>query len=118
MRFEFNNETPPAQNHLLATHSMSDMLTLDLACHNIVYAGLRNSEITSGDFRDHIKRSRTIATLKHKAVVKVKRLSDSTVPFGLLVSGMDDKVWMSVSGRNGADGHSSSSLIFDLPNNH
>jgi hypothetical protein len=34
----------------------------------------------------------TIASLKHKAVVKVKRLCDSAVPFGLLVSGMGDKV--------------------------
>jgi len=68
------------------------MLTLDHSCINIVYAGLRNSGVMSGDFRDSSKRLTTIASLKHKAVVKVKRLCDSAVPFGLLVSGMGDKV--------------------------
>jgi hypothetical protein len=67
-------------------------MALNQACPNIVYAGLRDSQIISGDFRDSSTGFRPIATLNHKAVVNVKRLCDSAVPFGLLVSGMGNKV--------------------------
>lgn len=84
----------PTQRALLAVEQGSDLMALHQSCENIVYAGLRNSQILSGDFRD-CRPSNTLkvaATLNHKAIVKIQRLSDSAVPFGLLVSGMDHKV--------------------------
>jgi hypothetical protein len=67
-------------------------MALDQACPNIVYAGLRNSDIHSIDLRQFDRGMTRIASLKHKAVVGVKRLSDAAVPYGLLAAGMGDKV--------------------------
>jgi hypothetical protein len=91
VRFHWGDEGDVVSSDtLLANPGTSEMLTLHEACPNIVYAGLRNSTILSGDFRSG--KLSPIASLGHKAVVKVQRLQDSAVPFGLLASGMGNKV--------------------------
>lgn len=62
--------------------------------HNIVYTGLRNSRIHAEDLR--IRGGRTSAAIaklqRGKAVIGIKRLKDSAVPYGLVASGMSNEV--------------------------
>lgn len=61
--------------------------------HNIVYAGLRNSRIHLEDLRIRGGRTKALAKLdRGKAVVGLKRLKDSAVPYGLVASGMSNEV--------------------------
>ena len=66
--------------------------------HNIVYAGLRNSRIHVEDLRVRGGRtSSAIAKLdRGKAVIGIKRLKDSAVPYGLVASGMNNEVSLSL----------------------
>ena len=73
----------------------SDVLALDQASPDIVFAGLRSGKVAMEDLRVQPSRNRINpvgGTKRGKAVVGVKRLKDSAVPSGLLVSGMGDEV--------------------------
>lgn len=74
--------------------------------NDIVYAGLRNSHIHAADLRMKGADTTPIAKLtRGKAVVGIKRLKDSAVPYGLVASGMSNEVshpvsWFSVMSHN------------------
>lgn len=71
--------------------TLSDPLALHHASRDHVYAGLRCSQVTLEDLRtpNRVATPNIIATLPAgKAVVAVKRLKDSAVPWGLAVSGL------------------------------
>jgi WD repeat-containing protein 21A len=60
---------------------------------NLVYAGLRNGVVSLEDLRvEPGGVNRVGHTIKGKAVVGVKRLKDSAVPWGMVVSGLDSEV--------------------------
>jgi hypothetical protein len=71
----------------------SDPLTIHQTCRDIRYVGLRNSQIIRSDLRTPSRGVDVISKMQRgKAVVKVQRLDDSAVPFGLLASGMCSEV--------------------------
>ncbi|ORY26498.1 hypothetical protein BCR39DRAFT_540981 [Naematelia encephala] len=74
-------------------HLTSDPLCLHQAEPNILYAGLRSSAILMQDLRVHPQSSRPTMTMPSgKAMVGVKRLRDSAVPWGLVASAMDHQL--------------------------
>lgn len=78
----------------------SDPLALHLSDSNIIFAGLRSGNVLLEDLRVDTHVKTTIAsTKKGKAVVGVKRLKDSAVPFGLVVSGLGDEVSPDYNGQ-------------------
>ena len=71
----------------------SDVLAVHQNDPNLVYAGLRNGSVALEDLRVTSRQiNRVGGTVKQKAVVGVRRLSDSAVPWGLIVSGLSDEV--------------------------
>lgn len=71
----------------------SDALSLHHDLPNLVFAGLRSSAILLEDLRVPTKIPNKIAYMRRgKAVVNVRRLKDSAVPWGLLASAMGDEV--------------------------
>lgn len=71
----------------------SDVLSIDQVDCNLVYAGLRSSDISLVDLRVHERERRSVASMpRGKAVIGVKRLKDSVVPWGVLASGMGDEM--------------------------
>lgn len=71
----------------------SDPLALHQAEPNLVYAGLRSSTIVLDDLRVQSGLQTVVAKMpKGKAVIGVKRLKDSAVPWGLVASGMENDV--------------------------
>lgn len=71
----------------------SDPLAVHHATEHLVYAGLRNGSLIVDDQRTRAGRSQKIGkTTRGKAVVGIKRLQDSAVPYGLVASGMMNEV--------------------------
>lgn len=72
----------------------SDPLAVHHADKNIIYAGLRNSQVLMVDKRTDGRELCSVVgqTVRGKAVVGVRRLKDFTVPFGLVASGMASEV--------------------------
>ncbi|KAK4685172.1 hypothetical protein P7C73_g4980, partial [Tremellales sp. Uapishka_1] len=71
----------------------SDPLCVHQSSSDIAFVGMRSSQIRLDDLRVKGRRDDTIAQLPgSKAVVGVKRLKDSAVPWGLLASGMSDQL--------------------------
>lgn len=69
------------------------MLAVHQSDPNLVFAGLRNGSVALEDLRVTSRQiNRVGGTVKQKAVVGVRRLSDSAVPWGLVVSGLSDEV--------------------------
>lgn len=74
-------------------HLPSGLMAIHHADRDIVYAGLRNSNIHCEDLRVRGGKTVPMARLERgKAVVAVKRLKDSAVPYGLVASGMLSEV--------------------------
>lgn len=74
---------------------VSDVLAIHHHDENVVFAGLRSGIVSMEDLRvtpAHKRVNKIAATQKGKAVVGVKRLKDSAVPWGLVVSGMGDEL--------------------------
>ena len=71
----------------------SDALSLHHSSPDLVFAGLRSSLVLLEDLRVQ-SRMRCVVALaaNRRAVIGVKRLKDSAVPWGLVVSAMDDQV--------------------------
>ena len=71
----------------------SDALSLHHSSPDLVFAGLRSSSVFLEDLRAQSKIPNVVAaTAAGRAVIGVKRLKDSAVPWGLAVSAMDDQV--------------------------
>lgn len=71
----------------------SDPLALHYFDRHLVLAGLRSGNVLLEDLRVRPEHHDSIAsTRKGKAVVGVKRLKDSSVPWGMVVSGMSHEV--------------------------
>lgn len=71
----------------------SDALAVHQIDQNLVYAGLRNAQVVLADMRTPDANPNYICrSTKSKAVVGVRRLADSTVPFGVVASAMGDEV--------------------------
>ncbi|WVW81278.1 hypothetical protein I302_103269 [Kwoniella bestiolae CBS 10118] len=71
----------------------SDALAVHQTSRDLVFAGQRSGNVTLEDLRTSPRNSNIVAsTLKGKAVVGVKRLQDSAVPWGLVVSGMSHEM--------------------------
>jgi WD repeat-containing protein 21A len=76
----------------------SDVLAVHQSDPNLVFAGLRNGSVALEDLRVTSRQiNRVGGTLKQKAVVGVRRLSASAVPWGLIVSGLSDEVCFNLS---------------------
>ncbi|CAD6588971.1 MAG: hypothetical protein TREMPRED_005223, partial [Tremellales sp. Tagirdzhanova-0007] len=71
----------------------SDALSLHHSSPDLVFAGLRSSLVLLEDLRVQ-SRMRCVVALaaNRRAVIGVKRLKDSAVPWGLVVSAMDDQL--------------------------
>lgn len=71
----------------------SDALSLHHWRPDLVFAGLRSSAILLQDLRVKPRIPNVVASMKRgKAVIGVKRLSDSAAPWGLVASAMGDEV--------------------------
>ena len=71
----------------------SDALALHHSSPDLVFAGLRSSSVLLEDLRAQSRIPNVVAsTAEGRAVIGVKRLKDSAVPWGLVVSAMDDQV--------------------------
>lgn len=99
----------------------SDPLAVHQTGPDIIFAGMRSAEVQLHDTRIH-PAGRVIVgrTRMGKAVVGVKRLQDSAVPWGLLVSGMGNEVRDSrldsvLQNTNGADGRCFSLIRGSVP---
>ena len=76
----------------------SDPLAVHHATEHLVYAGLRNGRVVVDDQRTKGGRPQVVGkTTRGKAVVGVKRLNDGAVPFGLIVSALQDEVGVDLS---------------------
>ncbi|WWC90187.1 uncharacterized protein L201_005120 [Kwoniella dendrophila CBS 6074] len=71
----------------------SDALAIHQTSRDLVYVGQRSGHVSLEDLRTSSRTQNIVAsTIKGKAVVGVKRLSDSAVPWGLVVSGMSHEM--------------------------
>ena len=71
----------------------SDALSLHHSSPDLVFAGLRSSLVLMEDLRVQSRMPNVVAmAANRRAVIGVKRLKDSAVPWGLMVSAMDDQV--------------------------
>ncbi|CAD6564400.1 MAG: hypothetical protein TREMPRED_004974 [Tremellales sp. Tagirdzhanova-0007] len=71
----------------------SDALALHHSSPDLVFAGLRSSSVLLEDLRAQSRIPNVVAsTAEGRAVIGVKRLKDSAVPWGLVVSAMDDQL--------------------------
>lgn len=79
----------------------SDPISLDFGKDaNLVYAGMRNASVLLTDLRTPCVSSTSICRVPGgKAVVGVKRLDDSAVPFGLVASAMGNEVSPYLAGQ-------------------
>ena len=74
-------------------HLPSDALALHHDTSDLLYAGLRNSMIILEDLRVPSGHTNVVASSKRgKAVIGVKRVKDSAVPWGLITTAMGDEV--------------------------
>jgi WD repeat-containing protein 21A len=72
---------------------VSDPLAIHQSDHDLVYAGLRGSTVSLEDLRIAPGIPNVVAAMPgRKAIVGVKRLKDSAVPWGLAASAMGDEV--------------------------
>lgn len=78
----------------------SDPLALNHVNEDLVFTGLRNGSAHLLDLRSQPSATpnQIVRSVGGKAIVKVKRLDDSAVPFGLAVSAMNNEVSSPVSG--------------------
>ena len=71
----------------------SDVLALHHSSPDLVLAGLSSSSVLLEDLRVQSTTPNVVAsTVEGRPVIGVKRLKDSAVPWGLVVSAMDDQV--------------------------
>ncbi|WWC57597.1 uncharacterized protein I303_100129 [Kwoniella dejecticola CBS 10117] len=71
----------------------SDALALHQVSRDLVYVGQRSGNVSLEDLRVNTRHQNVVAsTVKGKAVVGVKRLDDSAVPWGCIVSGMSHEM--------------------------
>ncbi|WVQ64312.1 uncharacterized protein L199_002474 [Kwoniella botswanensis] len=71
----------------------SDALAVHQISRDLVYVGQRSGHVTLEDLRTSPRNSNIVAsTMRGKAVVGVKRLQDSAVPWGVVVSGMSHEM--------------------------
>ncbi|WOO85668.1 uncharacterized protein LOC62_07G009163 [Vanrija pseudolonga] len=77
-------------------HTTSDPLSLHQFDPNTIYAGLRSSQVTLEDLRSPPRHhSTSIAFMPGgKAVIGVKKLKDSAVPWGMLASAMGNQLYI------------------------
>ncbi|CAD6564406.1 MAG: hypothetical protein TREMPRED_004976 [Tremellales sp. Tagirdzhanova-0007] len=69
----------------------SDALALHHSSPDLIFAGLRSSSVLLEDLRVQSTTPNVVASAADgRAVIGVKRLKDSVVPWGLVVSAMDD----------------------------
>ncbi|GFZ44537.1 hypothetical protein JCM24511_02260 [Saitozyma sp. JCM 24511] len=72
---------------------VSDPLAIHQSGHDLVYAGLRGSTVSLEDLRIAPGMPNVVAAMPGgKAIVGVKRLKDSAVPWGLAASAMGDEM--------------------------
>lgn len=71
----------------------SDPMRLHHTSTNLVWAGMRSGAILLDDLRTPQGRASLIGTLpRGRAVTGLQRLSDTAVPYGLVVAGMDHQI--------------------------
>ncbi|WWC67310.1 uncharacterized protein I206_101218 [Kwoniella pini CBS 10737] len=71
----------------------SDALTVHQVSRDLVFVGQRSGNVSLEDLRVNTRSQNIVAsTLRGKAVVGVKRLNDSAVPWGCIVSGMNHEM--------------------------
>ncbi|KAK6904712.1 hypothetical protein I203_105528 [Kwoniella mangroviensis CBS 8507] len=71
----------------------SDALAVHQVSRDLVYVGQRSGHVTLEDLRTSPRNSNIVAsTMRGKAVVGVKRIQDSAVPWGVVVSGMSHEM--------------------------
>ncbi|WRT63215.1 uncharacterized protein IL334_000118 [Kwoniella shivajii] len=71
----------------------SDALAVHQSSKDLVYVGQRSGDVSLEDLRTNPRNPNVVArTVKGKAVVEVKRLSDAAVPWGVIVSGMSHEM--------------------------
>lgn len=79
---------------------VSDPLAIHQSDHDLVYAGLRGSTVSLEDLRIAPGMPNVVAAMPGgKAIVGVKRLKDSAVPWGLAASAMGDEVGVALTRR-------------------
>ena len=79
--------------HMSKRKLPSDALALHHSSPDLIFAGLRSSSVLLEDLRVQSTTPNVVASAADgRAVIGVKRLKDSVVPWGLVVSAMDDPV--------------------------